>query len=81
MAGLFAFLAVLVFAGLIVGLILTNIAKQSRTARERAAEDKARQIVHDFPDEVRAWGGRDVLRDPKKLQEIIAKLEADAPAR
>ena len=68
----FLFFTVLVVAA--IGLSMSLIGR-ARSNRRRAVHRKIEQIARDFPDEVRAWGGSDALKNPQTVRAIIANLE------
>lgn len=57
-----------------IGLSVSLIGR-ARSNRRHLAHRKIAQIAQDFPDEVRAWGGAEALRDLHTVRAIIAKLE------
>lgn len=63
---------------LVIGatMVTVALARRSQFDRNLILQRKINEIAHEFPDQVRAWGGKEVLRDPQQVQAIIARLEA-----
>jgi hypothetical protein len=68
----FLFFIVLVVAA--IGLSVSLLAR-ARAARRNVVGRKVEQIAREFPDEVRAWGGPEALRNPHTVRAMIVKME------
>jgi hypothetical protein len=67
-------LVLIFFATFALAVVILIFVSRSSAANSPVSR-KIAQIARDFPDEVRAWGGKQAFRNPSTVRAIIEKLE------